>query len=92
VDPMGTVRLVLTYPETIGRNVHEILRALVALQTSDLYKAATPANWPNNEWLQDTLIIPTVNNIREDNAQLAKMKSIIKDVEIVPIKMPLNKI
>ena len=75
VDPMGTVRLVLTYPETIGRNVHEILRALVALQKTDLYKAATPANWPNNEWLHDTLIIPPATNIQEAHAQLAKSQA-----------------
>jgi peroxiredoxin (alkyl hydroperoxide reductase subunit C) len=75
VDPEGTVRLVLTYPETIGRNVHEILRSLMALQTTDLYKAATPANWPNNEWLQDTLIIPPAKTIQEANAQLAKSQA-----------------
>ncbi|WKB34627.1 peroxiredoxin [Terrilactibacillus sp. S3-3] len=76
VDPEGTVRLVLTYPETIGRNVHEILRSLIALQTTDLYKAATPANWPNNEWLQNKLIIPPAKKtIQEANAQLAKSQA-----------------
>ena len=75
VDPEGTVRLVLTYPETIGRNVQEILRSLIALQTTDLYKAATPANWPNNEWLQDKLIIPPAKTVQEANAQLAKSQA-----------------
>lgn len=58
VDPEGTVRLILFYPQEVGRNMDEILRAVNALQTTDKYKVAAPANWPNNELIGDQVIIP----------------------------------
>ncbi|MGC9138167.1 MAG: peroxiredoxin [Thermoplasmata archaeon] len=53
VDPNATVRLIMYYPLEIGRNVNEILRAIRALQMSDKYKVAMPANWPENELIGD---------------------------------------
>ena len=45
IDPNGIIRLILYYPASVGRNMDEILRALIALQTSDKYHVSTPANW-----------------------------------------------
>lgn len=58
IDADGVVRLILYYPQEIGRNMSEILRAVKALQTSDANKVAMPANWPNNELLGDKVINP----------------------------------
>ena len=58
IDPEATVRLILFYPQEVGRNMDEILRALKALQVGDKNKVATPANWPNNELIGDQVIIP----------------------------------
>jgi len=58
VDPEGKVRIVLYYPQEIGRNMDEILRAVKALQTSDKNGVACPAGWPNNELIGDQVIIP----------------------------------
>jgi peroxiredoxin (alkyl hydroperoxide reductase subunit C) len=58
VDPAGTVRLVLTYPMEIGRNIDEILRSLRALQESDANEVAVPANWPENEQFGDRVLLP----------------------------------
>ncbi|HSD56894.1 MAG TPA: peroxiredoxin [Methanotrichaceae archaeon] len=58
VDPEATVRLILFYPQEVGRNMDEIVRAVNALQTTDKYKVAAPANWPNNELIGDQVIIP----------------------------------
>ena len=58
VDPEGIVRLILYYPQEIGRNVDEILRAIRAFQVSDEHGVAVPANWPNNELIGDSVIIP----------------------------------
>ncbi len=58
VDPEGIVRLILYYPQEIGRNVDEILRAIRAFQVSDASGVAVPANWPNNELIGDSVIIP----------------------------------
>lgn len=57
VDPEGKVRLVLYYPQEIGRNMDEVVRALEALQISDK-QGAVPAGWPNNELIKDRIIVP----------------------------------
>ncbi|MGE4292430.1 MAG: peroxiredoxin [Desulfovibrio sp.] len=58
VDPKGILRLMIYYPQEIGRNMDEILRALKALQTSDANGVAIPAGWPNNELIGGKVIIP----------------------------------
>lgn len=45
IDPTGKIRLIMYYPLNVGRNMEEIKRALLALQTSDQYKVAMPLNW-----------------------------------------------
>lgn len=63
VDPTGMIRLIMYYPPEIGRNISEIIRALVALQVSDANKVALPANWPNNELIGNKAIIPPPTDI-----------------------------
>lgn len=58
VDDKGIVRLILYYPQEVGRNMDEILRIVKALQISDRNGVAIPANWPNNELIGDRVIIP----------------------------------
>ena len=62
IDPNGVLRLVIYYPQEIGRNMDEILRSVKALQTSDEHGVACPANWPNNELIQDQVIIPPASD------------------------------
>ena len=62
IDPDGVLRLVIYYPQEIGRNMDEILRSVKALQTSDEHGVACPANWPNNELIQDQVIIPPASD------------------------------
>jgi len=49
LDPKQTVRAVIYYPLTTGRNTDELLRLLDALQTTDQHGVATPANWRPGE-------------------------------------------
>ncbi len=49
VDPAGIIRAILYYPLSLGRNIDEILRMLIALQTADRHRVATPANWRPGE-------------------------------------------
>ena len=42
IDPEGTVRTILYYPLSTGRNFHEIKRIILALQKADSDNAATP--------------------------------------------------
>ena len=67
-DPQGEVRLVLYYPQEIGRNMDEIVRATKALITSDENGVAVPANWPENELIKDRVIIPPAKT-QEDAAK-----------------------
>lgn len=49
IDPEGKVRAMLYYPLSNGRNFQEIKRLLIAMQTSDKYHVATPADWQPGE-------------------------------------------
>ena len=64
-DPEGKVRLVLYYPQEIGRNMDEIVRATKALITSDDNGVAIPAGWPNNELIKDRVIIPPAQSEKD---------------------------
>ena len=57
IDPEGAVRLRLTYPMEIGRNIDEVLRSLRALQKSDDDGVAAPADWPNNDKFGDQVLL-----------------------------------
>ena len=70
-DPQGKVRLVLYYPQEIGRNIDEVVRAVKALQLSDA-QGAVPANWPNNELIGDRVIVPPAKDVKTARERLAQ--------------------
>jgi peroxiredoxin (alkyl hydroperoxide reductase subunit C) len=49
IDPEGTIRLIMYYPLNVGRNMEEIKRVLLALQTTVTHKVACPLNWKPGE-------------------------------------------
>jgi len=52
IDPTNKIRAFFHYPNSIGRNIEEIKRTLIALQTQESYDVLTPANWqPGDEVL-----------------------------------------
>jgi len=64
VDDKGIVRLIMYYPQEVGRSIDEILRALKALQVSDKNKVAMPENWPNNGIIGDKVIVPPASDVK----------------------------
>lgn len=70
IDPNQIIRAILIYPLTNGRSIPEVLRLLIALQTTDENKVVTPANWLPG---QPTMFPPprTYNDLlmREDNPE-----------------------
>lgn len=60
IAPDRTVKLMLTYPASTGRNFHELLRVIDSLQLTAYHKVATPANWQHGEDVVVSPSIPTV--------------------------------
>ncbi|WP_291367471.1 peroxiredoxin [Cyclobacterium sp.] len=61
IDPNGKIRLIMYYPLNVGRNMDEIKRSLVALQTADKYKVAMPLDWREG----DKVIVPPPKTVAE---------------------------
>ena len=49
IDPNGIIKIILTYPLNVGRNIAEIIRAVQALQMADCENVSTPVNWIPNQ-------------------------------------------
>lgn len=49
IDPQNTIRTIMYYPLSLGRNFEEIKRVLVGLQTVDNFGVALPADWHPGE-------------------------------------------
>ena len=59
VDPDDKLRLMLTYPKSVGRNFDEIVRVIDALQATDKDPIATPADWKPGDRVIVGLGVPT---------------------------------
>lgn len=64
VDPNKTIRLILSYPASTGRNTAEVLRVVDSLQTGDKYKVTTPINWVPGD---DVIVHPAVKTEEAKN-------------------------
>ena len=69
-DPEGKIRLILYYPQEVGRNMDEIVRAVKALQISDANGVAMPAGWPDNELIKDRVIVPPPTDVKSAKERL----------------------
>lgn len=72
VDNKGKIRIIFYYPQELGRNMDEILRAVEGMQISDKNGVAIPANWPDNELIKDRVIVPPATSTEMAKDRLAK--------------------
>lgn len=61
VDPQAKIRAMIIYPLSNGRNMDEIKRILIAMQTTDKDKVSTPANWNPG----DEVVVPAPSNMTD---------------------------
>jgi alkyl hydroperoxide reductase subunit AhpC len=59
ISPDKKVKLTLTYPASVGRNVDEIVRVLDSLQLSAAFPVSTPLDWKDGE---EVIIAPAVSD------------------------------
>ncbi|MCE1201712.1 MAG: peroxiredoxin [Bacteroidia bacterium] len=83
IDPNGKIRLIMYYPLNVGRNMDEIMRALLALQAADKYKVALPLNWQPGE----KAIVPPPKTIDEMEERL---KSDYEMIDFYLAKKPIG--
>ncbi|HEY2580388.1 MAG TPA: peroxiredoxin [Mucilaginibacter sp.] len=57
IGPDKTIKLMITYPASTGRNFQEILRVIDSLQLTANYSVATPADWKEGE---DVVVVPAI--------------------------------
>jgi thioredoxin-dependent peroxiredoxin len=59
IGPDKTIKLILVYPMTTGRNFDEVLRVIDSLQLTANHKVSTPVNWQQGE---DVIIAGSVSD------------------------------
>lgn len=75
IDPKRVVRALVYYPLNAGRNVDEILRLVTALQTTQRFACATPANWQEG----DKVVVPPPKTLQEVEQTLAQLNYEFQD-------------
>ncbi|MBN1783084.1 peroxiredoxin [bacterium] len=75
VDDRAKIRIILYYPQELGRNMDEVLRVVEGMQVSDKNGVAMPANWPDNELVQDHVIVPPPKDVKTAEERLKNAKS-----------------
>lgn len=57
IAPDKTVKLIISYPASTGRNFQEIIRVIDSLQLTAYHSVATPADWKDGE---DVVVVPSI--------------------------------
>jgi len=90
IDPNGTIRAIIYYPLSLGRNFDELKRALVAMQTADKHKIATPADWRPGD---DVIISPAGScGVAKERMESADEDMKCYDWFFCTKKLPIDKV
>lgn len=74
IAPDKTVKLMITYPASTGRNFQEVLRVIDSLQLTAYHSVATPADWKDGE---DVVVSPAIKT-EDIAAKFPKGHTVIK--------------
>ena len=74
IAPDKTIKLIITYPASTGRNFQEILRVIDSLQLTAYHSVATPADWKDGE---DVVVVPAIKT-EDIPAKFPKGHKVIK--------------
>lgn len=85
IDPKGVIRLIMYYPLNVGRNMDEIQRVLVAMQTADECNCALPLNWRPGE----KAIVPPPKTLVEMEERVLNKENLEK-MDFYLMKKSLN--
>lgn len=58
IGPDKKIKLMITYPQSTGRNFVEVLRVIDSLQLTAYHSVSTPADWKQGE---DVIVVPAVS-------------------------------
>ncbi|HBP14772.1 MAG TPA: peroxidase [Gammaproteobacteria bacterium] len=81
IGPDKTVKAMLTYPMSTGRNFDEVLRLLDSCQLTATHQVATPVNWTQGD---DVIIVPAVSDEEAKTRYPNGWKSPKPYIRIVP--------
>jgi thioredoxin-dependent peroxiredoxin len=81
IGPDKTVKLILVYPMTTGRNFDEVLRVIDSLQLTAKHRVATPVNWKQGD---DVIIAGSVSDDEAREIYPEGWKSPKPYIRIVP--------
>jgi peroxiredoxin 2/4 len=71
IDPENQIQAFFHYPESVGRNMEEIKRTLIALQTEEQHDVSLPANWQPG----DDVLVKSPSTMKEAE-QMRKKKGL----------------
>ena len=81
IGPDKTIKAMLTYPMSTGRNFDEVLRLLDSCQLTASHQVATPVNWRHGD---DVIIVPAVSDEEAKERYPDGWKSPKPYIRIVP--------
>ena len=81
IGPDKTIKAMLTYPMSTGRNFDEVLRLLDSCQLTAKHQVATPVNWKHGD---DVIIVPAVSDEEAKKRYPDGWKSPKPYIRIVP--------
>ena len=81
LGPDKKIKLVLTYPMSVGRNFDEVLRALDAIQLTAKHSVSTPVNWKRGD---DVVIPPSLSEADAKAKFPAGFKTVLPYLRLTP--------